>query len=245
MSAPHDAPVAGPHPPLPVLAEEPGWIAVDKPSGLACHRSALCPDRDTLHARALSQLGGPLHLVHRLDRPTSGVLLLARDPDTTTRLSTALRHPRTDKVYVAMVRGFFQWDDPVEVDRPLKDPDGKVQEARSVIDVLGRSHAPRCSLVRIRPRTGRWHQVRRHVRGCDHPVLGDTAHGDSRRNIAWREAHGLDRLALHCHRVALHLGDDEDPVVITSPLSGTLRKVAEAMPWWGDAVGRLPTLATS
>ena len=99
---------------------------------------------------------------------------------------------------------------------------------------------PRSALVRVQPRTGRRHQVRRHLRDVDHPILGDTSHGDSRENVRWRAEHGLQRLALHC----LHLAFPWDGVrhEVFCPPAADLVTVWRQQPWWLDAVASEPRL---
>jgi tRNA pseudouridine65 synthase len=226
---------------LHVLAEGPGWVVVAKPARLACHRSELVQDRMTLHRMAEHQFGPPIHLIHRLDRAASGCLVLGRDPATAQRLQAAMTAPGAHKVYLAMVRGFFCWDDPVLIDKPMADDNGVERDARSVVEVIGRSHAPRCSLLRVRPETGRFHQVRRHVRDLNHPILGDRIHGDSRENVRWRDEQGLSRLALHALSIDLPM-DDGTRLQVTCPPPGDLAAVWQRMPWWADAQAAEPAL---
>lgn len=223
---------------LHVLAEGPGWTAVAKPPRLACHRSELVFDRHTLVQLARRQLGRDIHLVHRLDRAASGVLLLAHDPDTTRRLHAALHAPSAAKTYLAFVRGYFRWDDPVEIDTPMADDHGLIKDAASVVSCVGRSHIPRCSLLRVQPRTGRFHQVRRHVRDLGHPILGDGEHGDSRENRTWRDVHHLPRLGLHALHLDLPVDDDLVPggrLKITCPPPADLAEIWRRLPWWDHA----------
>lgn len=208
-----------------VLQEGTGWLVVDKPSGLACHRSALVRDRDTLAVRLRAQLGQPIHLVHRLDRAASGCLVVALDPATTAALQDALTGAH--KEYLALVRGFFRWDDPVRVATDVPDSRGVPRAALTWVDAIGRSLDPRCSLLRAVPATGRHHQVRRHLRDLDHPILGDHAHGDTRENTAWRPR-GLARLALHCWRIRA----PEVGLHATAPLPEDLLDPLSRLPWW-------------
>jgi tRNA pseudouridine65 synthase len=226
--------VSVPPGPLTVLAEGPDWLVVDKPSGLPCHRSKMVREDDTVVARLREQLGGPIHLAHRLDRGTSGCLLVARSPEAHARLQDDLTAGH--KQYVALVRGFFRWDDPVRIQSPMKDSRGRVQDADTTALVLGRSHDPRCSLMVAWPRTGRFHQVRRHLRDLDHPVIGDRKHGDNRASNVWK-AMGLPRLALHCHAMQL------PSLQVRAPLSGDFATVGRTLPFWDDAMAQLDAVS--
>lgn len=216
---------------LTIIAEGPGWVAIDKPSGLACHYSKMVRERDTVAARLRTQLDSRIHLVHRLDRAASGCLLVALDATTKARLQDALAGAH--KEYIALVRGFFRWDDPVRVQTPMKDPRGRLKEAETTVAVIGRSKQPRASLMLAWPVTGRFHQVRRHLRDLDHPILGDRKHGDNRASNQWKDQ--LPRLALHCHRIRI----DSEQIDICAPLSGDFLTTVESMPWWPEARARL------
>jgi tRNA pseudouridine65 synthase len=226
---------------LPVLAQGEGWIVVAKPPRLLVHRNAFMPKADAALQRVRRQVGRRVYPIHRLDRNTSGCLLFATERERAGPLSAALSDPRSQKTYVALVRGRFAHEDPVVVDTPVKYDDETYKESRSVVRLLGRSAEPRCSLVEVLPETGRHHQVRRHVRDLHHPILHDGDHGDSRVNRWWRENRGLTRLALHCLRLHVHL--DDGPIDVVSPLFEDHAAVFGALPFWEDAVDRRPELA--
>lgn len=216
---------------------------VYKPAGLPVHRSKLVRRGPTLVALAGQVLEQRADPVHRLDQPVSGCLLMSLDRTATAGLQQALSEGR--KQYVVMVRGNIPTREPHVVDRPLK-VDGAVKDSETWLRPLASSREPRCSLVLAEPRTGRFHQIRRHVRGLDHPVLGDTMHGDTRENRRWREEHGLPRLAMHCLR--LSLPNPEEPsgpgIDVVAPLPDDLRELFQRMPWWPEAVAALPALGT-
>lgn len=221
-----------------MLAQGPDWLVVNKPSGLAVHRSRLVGDRVSLVEVARDQLGLHAHPVHRLDRAASGCLLLALDGAAAARLQIALE--QASKRYLVQVRGFFRWDDPFVVRRPMADDKGIQRDAETTVEVLGRAHTPRSSLLRATLHTGRYHQVRRHVRDLSHPVIGDHQHGDTRANRVWREAHGLPRLALHAAHLVV-----PDTVDVWAPPPDDLRRVWEAQPWWAEAVAKEPRLVAT
>jgi tRNA pseudouridine65 synthase len=225
---------------LEVLARGTRWAIVAKPSGLPVHRSAMVRERDTVVRFARRTFGTDVSPVHRLDRATSGCLLLSLDPGATGALQTALTEGR--KRYVAFVRGEIASREAVWVDTPMKDPDGITKAARTRATPIASSPDPRCSLVLAEPETGRWHQVRRHLRDLSHPILGDSTHGDTRVNRWWREERGLRRLGLHCLSIALAPLDGE-VIAATCPVPNDLVRIWERLPWWGEAVAALPELA--
>lgn len=228
--------------PLPELARGDTWIVVAKPPNLIVHRNPGMPNADAVLQRVRDQVRRRVHLVHRLDRPASGALMLATDPDAAGSLSAAFNGPGSRKTYVAFVRGTFAWlDRDVVVDMPMADSHGTVKEARSVVRCVGRSVEPRCSLLVVEPLTGRFHQVRRHVRDLGCPILGDSRHGDTRVNRWWREGYGLRRLALHALSLSVPL--PEGRLDVACPLFEDLAAVLRRMPWWDEAVARVPALA--
>lgn len=221
---------------LPVLARGPTWAVVHKPSGLPVHRSALVRRGPTLVGVAGRVLGTRVDPVHRLDQPTSGPVLFSLDRTVTPALQRALADGR--KRYVALVRGVIPTRDAhVEV-RPLA-VDGIEKQSETTLTPLASCSEPRCTLVLAEPRTGRFHQIRRHLRGLSHPVLGDSTHGDTRVNKTWRD-HGLHRLALHCFELSLVL--DGELVTVQAPLPADLAAVLGGLPLWPEALANLPQL---
>jgi len=199
-----------------VLQADEGFIFVNKPSGILTHRTMLSPERETMLQRVRNQLGQWVYPLHRLDRATSGVLGFARSPEMAALLQPLFERREMKKNYRAIVRGW-----PPEggtIDRELRDLEGsRMRTAVSHFSTLahfewsrphGRYPAGRFALVEVRPETGRSHQIRRHLRGIDHPVINDSAHGDTRINRYFREEFGVGRLLLHA--LSLEFVDPRD-----------------------------------
>ncbi len=227
---------------LPILAEGAGWVVVAKPPRLLVHRNRNTPRADAVLQRVRDQLGCFVYPIHRLDAAASGCLLMATERTMAGPLSLALR--AGVKTYVALVRGVCRGPQSVTVDRALKDDTGRIKEAQTQLTCLASAAHPRCSLVRARPETGRYHQIRRHLRGLSHPIIGDRAHGDSHVNRWWRREGGVDRLALHCLRLELHLPDGT-PLSVRCPLFSDLATPWRALPLWRAACAALPDLAAT
>ncbi len=186
---------------LPILRAEDGFVFLDKPSGLSVHRG-WDASRDTVMHRMRDALGHHVYPVHRLDRATSGVLVLALDPERAGVLAAAFRDGQVDKEYLALVRGTL--DGPGRIDHPLAPPEGEGDKVPAQTDYAPVACArDRYTLVRAWPRTGRGHQIRRHFRHLRRPLLGDTTYGDGKENRAMRQGVGLHRLALHALGLAL------------------------------------------
>ena len=205
---------------IPILSSGPGWVVIDKPSGLRVHRDAFSQREPAVVQTLRGQLGTWVYPVHRLDKGVSGCLLLATEPEAVAGLQRALSEGQ--KCYRALVRGHWKHPPEVRIENPMKDDAGVLREAASVVRCLAVGVEVRASWVEVLPETGRYHQVRRHLRDLDHPVLGDAAHGDYRENRAWAER-GLKRLALHC--ASLHIAG----VDAESPVPGGLRRVLESV----------------
>ncbi len=199
--------------PLQLIHRDAHVLAVHKPAGLLVHRSPI--DRHETefalqYARELND-GEHVYPVHRLDRPTSGLLLFARDADTASRLGQALMAGEIQKTYLAMVRGWTP--ERGVIDEPLRDKaidrrdtrEQVMREARTRYRRLAITEIPvaiegyvssRYSVVELQPETGRQHQLRRHLQHISHPIIGDTNYGRTRHNHYFAERFGGGRLML-------------------------------------------------
>lgn len=177
-----------------VLYQDEYCIAVNKTHGLLVHRTSMSNDKDFLLQRVRDQSGKKVYPVHRLDRPTSGVVLFAFSKEIVAEFFRIFRNREVKKTYLALVRGWT--DDSGVIDSPLKTASGKEQDAltlyRTIAKVevaipVGPYEKARYSLVEIDLRTGRTHQIRRHFAHLRHPLVGDTAYGDGRHNQMFRD----------------------------------------------------------
>ena len=188
------------------------WLAVvDKPAGLMVHDSALARgETDFAADRLRAQFDRQIFLVHRLDRATSGCLLLAFDRDAASALGKVLMSRDVEKEYLAVCRG---WPEPkFTVDHPLDGGPGKPVKkpalteferlATTELDVPSAGFpTSRYAVLRARPHTGRFRQIRRHLKHMSHHLIGDSSHGDGRHNRAFRML-GVHRMLLHARRLA-------------------------------------------
>jgi len=182
---------------------------------LLVHRSRIAIDATEFAVQRLrDQIGQPVFPVHRIDRPTSGVLLFGLNRDVARALSKQFEQRTIEKSYTAIVRGHpadsGRWDEPLQekhdpiVDR-LADKQKPKQHAITEFQTMQRWTVPystgkypssRYSLVAVRPLTGRRHQIRRHFNHMAYPLVGDSTHGDRRHNRLFREQFGIKRLLL-------------------------------------------------
>jgi len=227
--------------PLPVIGQGDGWIVVAKPPRLLVHRNPKAPRADAALQRVRDQVGCEVYPIHRLDAAASGCLLFATQRRRAGELSSALGVG--EKTYVALVRGVCGEPDSVVVNRALEDDNAISKSATTAFVCLGRCEQTRCSLVMARPQTGRYHQIRRHLRGLSHPIIGDRAHGDSHVNRWWRQR-GMDRLGLHCVSMRLKLPMGES-IEVDCPLFDDLWQSWTCLTFWDEVVDKLPPLAAS
>ncbi len=186
------------------------WVAIDKPAGLVVHRGERTREEPAVLQLVRDAVGQRVYPVHRLDRATSGVLVLALDPEAARWISGEFTARRVEKSYVAIVRGWL--DERGVVDYALLE-DGAATPADAVTEyerdaiyevpiAVGRYASARYSRVIARPRTGRMHQLRRHFAHLRHPIVGDVRYGEGRHNRLFRDRFGVHRLLLHAQRLA-------------------------------------------
>ncbi len=198
---------------LEIIYRDEALVAVSKPSGLLVHRTMIDRHETRFAVQILrDQIGQRVYPVHRLDKPTSGVLVFALSSAVARQLAAAFSGHTVVKRYLAVVRGWP--DDEGEIDYPLTDgPDFGSQRddavARTAVTryrTLARTELPfsvgrypqsRYALVEVSPKTGRRHQIRRHFKHIFHPLIGDTRYGEGRHNRLFRTQYACNRLLLH------------------------------------------------
>ena len=208
--------------PLTILYQDEHIVAIDKPSGMLVHRSFLDKHETVFVMQTLrDMLGQHVFPVHRLDRPTSGVLLFALSSDIARVLGEQQEQKLWRKHYLAIVRGFMLQGG--ELDYPLKEQLDKIadkfsrddkapQQALSRYQPLQHIELPipvskypaaRYTLVALQPVTGRKHQLRRHMAHLRHPIVGDTSHGDGKHNALFKAHFDCRRLLLLAKQLQL------------------------------------------
>ena len=215
---------------LPVLFKDDHYIAVDKPPGLFVHKSELDPKADHALRIVRAMSGGHVWPVHRLDRPTSGVLVFARTKDATGRLSREFQEKRVTKIYHAIVRGYTETEGLIDHDLApekggTKGGTGKKSAVTAFTRLktvelpypVGRYQTARYSLVEARPLTGRMHQIRRHFDHLFHPIIGDRVYGDGRQNKFIRDHFMIDRLLLSARELLFTHPYTGEPVHLIAP----------------------------
>jgi tRNA pseudouridine65 synthase len=218
---------------LTILYEDEHLIAVSKPPGLLTHVG--WGKAEVVLTSLMRDLvkSDKVHTIHRLDRPTSGVILFAQTPDAARALRESFDQRVVRKGYIALVRGICPEQGYVDHAIPKERKSLERIEARSTFRRLAikEDTTPReVSLVQLSPLTGRAHQLRRHMRHLNHPLIGDANYGRSSLNRGFRENYGLYRLALHAHRIEFpHPETPERWMCIDAPIAPDMEEALVKM----------------
>jgi len=236
--------------PLEILYKDAYLIAINKPSGLLVHKSPIDKHETRFALQEVrDQIDQYVYPIHRLDKPTSGVLLFALTKEIAQKMSEAFRENEVKKEYISIVRGYV--DEAGVIDHPLKQMlDTKAQkkqgitkeeqEASTKYECLATIELPyavsrypvaRYSLVRLYPQTGRKHQLRRHFKHIHHHMIGDTKHGRGEHNKLFREKYDLGRLLLHAHRMTFIHPIDKKERVLNARLDDTFTTLFKKFSW--------------
>ncbi len=242
-------------PHIEILFEDDDVVAIHKPAGLLVHRSYLAR-RERFFAMQLTRdkVGCHVFPVHRLDRPTSGILLFAKSSEMANALCEQFASHSIDKEYLAIVRGNMH--EAATLDYALKeelddvadkdvDPNKAAQDAVTSYKPLLNSEIPfasgryatsRYALVHLSPHTGRKHQLRRHMAHLRHPILGDTTHGDGKQNKFFREHFGINRLWLIAKKLSFNHPRTGERVAIETELEQEWLTLFDELGWGEDTL---------
>ena len=239
-----------------ILYRDDYLVIVNKPSGLLVHKSPIDRNETRFALQEVrNKIGQYVYPVHRLDKPTSGILLFALTEDVAQTLSLMFREGEVAKEYLAVVRGYLP--EYGEIDHPLKQMlDTKAQKAKGITKEeqdaqtayrclatvelpfpVSRYPAARYSLALLKPATGRKHQLRRHMKHIFHPIVGDTKHGRGEHNKLFREKFNVHRLLLHAFELSfLHPVTGEE-VSVFAPLDEVFTSLLQIFGWNGVELG--------
>lgn len=210
---------------LPLLYADDALVVVAKPSGIAVHRG-LARERLVLVDVAEQRLGRPVFPVHRLDRGTSGALILPLSSDAARLLQRQFEAGTVDKRYLALVRGIPPEEGVIDspVPRALDGP-----RVPAITAFRRLATWERYALVEAHPRTGRLHQIRRHLKHIGHPLIGDVRYGKGEHNRFFRARFGLHRLGLHATSIAFEHPFSGERLLVSAPLPPDLEATFRAM----------------
>ncbi|MCG7498382.1 tRNA pseudouridine(65) synthase TruC [Vibrio sp. Of7-15] len=225
-------------------------IAVNKPAGMLVHRSWLDKHETQFVMQTLrDQIGQHVFPLHRLDRPTSGVLFFALSSEIASQVMPLFASREMKKTYHAVVRGWITEGatldyalkeelDKIADKNATKEPEAKeaITEYRPLAQIevpysTGRFPTSRYCLMEMKPHTGRKHQLRRHMHHLSHPIIGDTSHGDGRHNRLFREHYDCHRLMLHASELAFTHPITNENVIIKAGFDAVWLKLIEEFGW--------------
>jgi len=243
---------------LEILYQDEWLVAVNKPAGWLVHRSWLDRHESVFVMQTVrDQIGQHVFTVHRLDRPTSGVLLMGLSSEVARLLSGQFEQHQMQKTYHAVVRGWLAGEETLdyalteELDKiadkfsnPEKAPQPAVTHWRALAKAelpvpVSRYDTSRYTLMELKPQTGRKHQLRRHMTHLRHPIIGDSAHGDLRQNRSAAQHFGMKRLMLHASELRLDHPVTGEPLVLRAGLDSVWQEMMTTF-GWQDALPDLP-----
>ncbi len=224
-----------------IIYQDEELIAVNKPNGLLVHRTRLAANEQKCFAMQIvrDMIGQHVYPIHRLDRPTSGVLLFALSPGIAHELQQQFESNIIQKTYLAVCRGYCP--ESGEIAEPLtNETTGKLQDAVTVFERLDTIELPihvsryptsRYSLVRVTPKTGRYHQIRKHFAKIRHYLIGDTKHGDLPHNKMFREELGCPNLLLHAWQLQFQHPGSKHEMMLKAILPDHFNAILERFGW--------------
>jgi tRNA pseudouridine65 synthase len=235
---------------LPILFQDQDLVIINKPSGLLVHRTSIDSQATEFAVQILrKQIGQMVYPVHRLDKATSGVLIFALSSSSAKILSEQFANASILKEYFAVVRGYAP--EKVLVDHPLKEEldkksDSKAQKEKAHQSAVTQVHklaefeisekvdkfpTSRYSLVQCLPKTGRKHQIRRHLRHLGHPVIGDSTYGSGKHNRFFANHFHIRRLLLHCREMTVQHPQTNNKIVVQAELPEDMKNLFQKLNW--------------
>ncbi|NNG01106.1 MAG: pseudouridylate synthase [Desulfobacteraceae bacterium] len=234
---------------LDIIFQDQHYVAVNKPAGVSVHRGADSRGQGYTLQWVRDMVGRRVYPLHRLDRPTSGVLLFALDADAARKTGDLIRSGGLAKTYLAVVRGYT--DAEGLIDYPVKQVregryrtnhrrSAKRRSAVTEYKTLATIELPfavdtyptsRYSLVVLRPRTGRRHQLRQHLKHLSHPIIGDTRYGKSVHNRFFASRFDCNRLLLAATTLGFVHPFTHKAIKVSVEIGGSYRALLRRFGW--------------
>lgn len=196
---------------LEIIYRDDKFVAINKSHGLIVHPTPMARDATESALFTLKhQIGEYLYTAHRIDRKTSGVLVFALEREALRQIKYQFDNHLVQKTYIAIVRGYFQPEELV-LDHPLINENGVEQQAVTTFRLLGQAEIPissgrydssRYSIIECIPKTGRFHQIRKHLAHLRHPIIGDRPHGCNKQNRFFKAQWNMTSMLLHAWQLS-------------------------------------------
>lgn len=235
---------------LRVLFQDDHFVAINKPSGLLMHPTPIDRhEKITAQKQLESQLNRNVYIIHRLDKPTSGICLFALSSEAANKTAAFFEQKEIQKTYLAIVRGYSKKQDTIDtalsevadkVVNKRKKADGRRKPAVTKYRRLAKVELPvhisrhpnsRYSLLEVHPQTGRMHQIRRHLKHTRYPIIGDTKYGDHKHNRYFREKLNCQRMLLAATELSFSHPFTGENLKITAPIDDGFRDIIELFNW--------------
>jgi len=238
---------------LEIIYKDEYLVVINKPTALLVHKSMI--DRHEIYfamKMLRDQIGAWVYPIHRLDKPTSGVLVFALDSHTAKLMSQQFQNGNIQKKYIAVVRGYIEEEGFIDYALSVKldkiaDKDAskipkEAQPAQTYFKKIAQVEIPfavgkyektRYSLVSLEPKTGRKHQLRRHMKHLSHHILGDTKYGRGEHNKLIRKEFNCNRLLLHALSLNMIHPYTQEKLTLKADLDETFKRMFELFSWKG------------
>ena len=224
-----------------LLYEDEYIIAVNKPSNILIHNSYYARNikEDTLLDLLSEQLKASFYPIHRLDRKTSGLMILAKQKENVSDFQQLFKPESIQKTYFGIVRGHIE--DSRLIESPVKNEDsGLYKDAKTHCESINHVElnipvhpykTSRYSLVKLKPATGRMHQLRIHMNKISHPIVGDTKYGDRFHNRMFTDEFDCSDLLLHAYSIEFRHPFLKEIISIKADLPEVWKRIFEVFDW--------------
>ncbi len=204
-----------------ILKKTKTYCIVHKPAGMVVYADTKADQKVSAQFHLQQQLGQKVFPIHRIDKSTCGVLIYAFNQQKANQLATLFKEKKVEKTYLAFVHG--QAPEELRVDQPLKKHKQKLTEVAVTnistlesIEMIARGETRHYSLVKASPETGRYHQIRRHLKMIKCPIVGDQTYGNSWNNDYFQSEYGIDRALLCAISIAFVDPQTKENVLVTT-----------------------------
>lgn len=227
---------------LDILFEDEYIICVSKPNNVVvhhAHHSRNVSDEDSLLQLLFNQFGKKFYPIHRLDRKTSGIILLAKETSYVSKFQELFTNNEIQKTYYGIVRGHAP--ESKIIDSPVKGRDANVhKEAETLLELIDKItldipvkpyDTSRYSLVKLSPKTGRLHQLRIHMNKISHPLIGDPKYGDKNHNTMFIENFNCENLFLHAYSLTFKHPISNKEMILEAKLPNDWNILFEKFNW--------------